>query len=599
MLNPEAPHSIPSSPISVRSDITDEDPIHAAEFADPSVKSTLDQTGSEDDSHFEKHCSNFKHAKELQEHVIGSSTWTSIVVGSLTPSQKSNLKQRRLIEYGDDCSGARAPYEALCQFVTKLAQEGIVVRIQNKFASECPGSDGDGPRAFIEAQCHPEIMFNTVHRGTDARGLDMHTQKHVLIPTHLTVYSAGWVCKNVSTMNCHRRPLLPGDHPEVIAGKAGASSQTLNSSILYIRTFRPGIVLLENLVNKRNISIATNALKAMGGYSTCVLLIDSRSFAVPMSRRRMYLLAVQTHLLIVPLDELVSQLKNITQSLPNLLDTSLPKLLSTFPPKLFDTGEHQKKGKAHPRANVAMESGKRFSIQKRYKWERHHNQIRRVCKFPPQAEIVKNIKARSPAAASLPLRCQELLGFHWEMAVRHGIQPGEHHFVWDLTNSAKFSCTKDPRLSGVVPCALRGHCLWDTALGRPLSGAELLQVHGFCLGPAIAHLSDRCLAQLAGDTISVPPVGCILALALANTASSAMRVSNQLPEHHVGSNWIGPSSWHGFDRSLENLMCLAGFPNKKISNKMHLKRKRFFVHELSGTIRIEIWARQFLLIDSV
>jgi hypothetical protein len=46
-------------------------------------------------------------------------------------------------------------------------------------------------------------------------------------PQLITAYCAGWVCRDVSTMNWHRKELLPGNHPKVCAGKARDSSQTL------------------------------------------------------------------------------------------------------------------------------------------------------------------------------------------------------------------------------------------------------------------------------------------------------------------------------------------------------------------------------------
>ena len=46
-------------------------------------------------------------------------------------------------------------------------------------------------------------------------------------PELITVYCAGWVCRDVSTLNCHRKEPLPGSHPKVCAGTARDSSQTL------------------------------------------------------------------------------------------------------------------------------------------------------------------------------------------------------------------------------------------------------------------------------------------------------------------------------------------------------------------------------------
>ena len=144
--------------------------------------------------------------------------------------------------------------------------------------------------------------------------------------------------------------------------------------------------------------------------------------------------------------------------------------------------------------------------------------------------------------------------------------------MWDLTNSATFGCVKDPRLAGVVPCALRGHCLWDTKIGRPISGPELMRVHGFCLPVAVEQLPNNVIRKLAGDTISVPVVGCILALALANTAPEHQFGANFMTDHHVPESWIGPSAWRGFDRRHDNLAALAGLGYKKSKRSVRAKR---------------------------
>ena len=133
MLDPERPHSIPSSPISVFSDDDqasdlpeaaealpgDSVPIFANDLADaetvpedptvclldrggfeahaaenPSV-CLLDGTGSsaEDESCFETQYSKLRstqNLEELKEHVIGSSTWTTFVLAALNPLQTSN-----------------------------------------------------------------------------------------------------------------------------------------------------------------------------------------------------------------------------------------------------------------------------------------------------------------------------------------------------------------------------------------------------------------------------------------------------------------------------------------------------------------------------
>jgi site-specific DNA-cytosine methylase len=606
MSDPHAPHFVPSSPCCIDSsdaetdlfddvpaDVTaDSRPIFGTELADaetvhPSIQSQIGLDRSNwtyPDSSFETQYLKLRSTKVLEEIQYGEATpWTQWLMDSLNHLQRANLLMRQLVRYGDDCSGARAPLEALCQLVTRLELEGCSMNIEDLFASECPGKAGDGPRAFIDAQHGggPSIMFSTVHRGKELRGLDMRTGKHVDIPANLTVYCAGWVCRDVSTVNQHRKELLSGTHRKVKAGKAGASSQTLDSSLLYIDTHRPCIVLLENLTFKLNRVIPIRALMAMRGYSTCVLLIDSRTFHVSMSRRRMYILAIRTEWLTAPLGKFVLQLKDIAKKIPPLATGNLVKMLD--PPT---------QQSALDRLQLLLDTGEK--MRKHDQWKNDHDRLRTPLKLDSRSEIVNKVKAHSPMAASLPLRMQELLGMHWDVSMQNGILPGEHHFVWDLTNSATFgSCAKDPRLAGVVPCALRGHCLWNTAQRRPISGPELMKVHGFFLEPKAMQMDNRIIGALAGDTMSVPPVGCILGLALTYIAPSEHYLPTAaLTDHHVPDAWIGPSSWRGFDRKLDHLMPLAGICAKpkarsskcKLQDRLRARSTRSKIARSAGNI---------------
>ena len=137
MFEPELPHLIPNSPISIL--VSDDEQL--LEIAcdvpesmpkDPSV-CFMDRTRP-----------SALHSDLLDnvEHANANS-WTSIVVGALTPKQRANLLSRQKLQYGDDCSGARAAYEALRQRAASLRHNGIAsVTIEDMFASEWPGTKG-------------------------------------------------------------------------------------------------------------------------------------------------------------------------------------------------------------------------------------------------------------------------------------------------------------------------------------------------------------------------------------------------------------------------------------------------------------------------
>ena len=229
-----------------------------------------------------------------------------------------------------------------------------------------------------------------------------------------------------------------------------------------------------------------------------------------------------------------------------------------------------------------------FPRQKR--WVAAHKKTRDTLGLPPIAQPRAKTLAHSPRARCLSLRMLDLLGLHWEVACRNGVQPQEHMFVWDLSNSVCYPCRKDPKFAGVMPCVLREHVYWVTKLGRSLTGAELMRVHGF---DAIKEgFDDKILKQLAGDTISVAPIGCILALCLANTKPGVFAAAGW-KDH--GDHWIGDSFRKGIDRRLDNLTKLS---DKKKKQKIAKRCNMFIVSYMFicnnvTQFDIRIWARRW------
>ena len=293
-------------------------------------------------------------------------TWTEAVWAELKQAQKLN-NIKKIISYGDDCSGARGPLEALQQLQSTFRAREGAFDIIDRFASECPGKEGDGPRKFIQARYKPEIMFDTVHRGSAEWVQDRISNKMVQVPSGLDVYVAGWVCRDVSTMNHHRKPLLPGTDPRVKDGSAGESSTTLESSIEYVRMHRPALVILENLVNKCSVEIVRMAFRRLGSYTVIILLMDSRTMGACMSRRRLYAVAVNTHKLqlVTPIEEWPEELGRIAKRI-----TRVP-----LEDALMASAEENTMLTCREKVNPA--------------WAKVHSDIRSVLVLPPRVELLK------------------------------------------------------------------------------------------------------------------------------------------------------------------------------------------------------------------
>ena len=86
--------------------------------------------------------------------------------------------------------------------------------------------------------------------------------------------------------------------------------------------------------------------------------------------------------------------------------------------------------------------------------------------------------------------------------------------------------------------------------GRPLTGREVMRVHGF--SDIKQGMDDKTLRHLAGDTISIPCIGLILALALANTEPGCGGA-----ECNVGATSVGRGRRFREDNGADNLWKLA------------------------------------------
>ena len=166
--DPYAPHVVPSSPHSVQSSNQDGDSEPIFGFCDAEVETRsvaggvhgrrdveasrrrlcqrlrqclalsedpsinfCDRTGSSLDSQLRSN----EDLKQPEEIAHCKSAWASFVVESLDTIQKSNFMRRKVIRYGDDCSGARGPFDALCKCSMNLCMNSMEVHVEGVLAS--------------------------------------------------------------------------------------------------------------------------------------------------------------------------------------------------------------------------------------------------------------------------------------------------------------------------------------------------------------------------------------------------------------------------------------------------------------------------------
>ncbi len=85
--------------------------------------------------------------------------------------------------------------------------------------------------------------------------------------SNIHVYTGGFVCKDLSSMNTS-------------STKSGASAATLNGSLAYIERSRPKLVILENVAREAT-SVDVQRILRQLGYSTVAVVTNSFHFGLP------------------------------------------------------------------------------------------------------------------------------------------------------------------------------------------------------------------------------------------------------------------------------------------------------------------------------
>ena len=448
-------------------------------------------------------------------------TWSEATVSPLNDMQincirrNAALTAERICLVGSDCSGSDAVWEAL-GFLTNRWQTmlGCQHRSRKEFCSEHPGKEGDAPRNFLTFNSRPRIMFRDMCE-REATGFCSYKNMKVATP-RVHLYSAGWVCRDDSYANTRRRRPVTMSCSEA----AGDSTRTLHSSIRYIRSHRPWVVVLENPMKLNNIRVAVDLLHDVPRYALVVFKVNSTSFHTPASRPRMYIVAIN-------LDEVTikTPLRDWHRVLAAIGDQMPPAAVQDY--LLPDE---------HPHVQQFLRELSVGSTERRWRsCKMLHKRVRRAFKRKYGDGMLDTANLRKavlsmPGSAHLHVltpRQLDVYGLHvWASKIALGTDLTRADLVIDVTNNVTMAACKHLGRSGTMPCLLRTHQYVHTQRARPICGTERMRMQGFSRhlilsdggGPGgvspgqVQQISQRDLCALAGDTMSVPVMGSLLAV---------------------------------------------------------------------------------------
>jgi site-specific DNA-cytosine methylase len=162
-------------------------------------------------------------------------------------------------------------------------------------------------QGYIERNFAPVKLFRDAREflHDDAKLATTAYGAEVSIPGRVDILIAGFVCKDISTLNNHKKNLEDN----------GESGDTWRAIYNYAKLFRPSIVLIENVTGRHaywdNLVVKWSQI----GYECTWVISDTKQYYIPQTRQRMYMIAINRSLYGSRADKAVGEWKSLMTKL--------------------------------------------------------------------------------------------------------------------------------------------------------------------------------------------------------------------------------------------------------------------------------------------
>eukprot|EP00397_Hematodinium_sp_SG-2012_P022601 GEMP01023428.1.p1 GENE.GEMP01023428.1~~GEMP01023428.1.p1 ORF type:complete len:524 (+),score=88.08 GEMP01023428.1:61-1632(+) len=448
---------------------------------------------------------------------LGSSNWAERMIDVLASSFVNCEGSTICVTFGTDCSGAEAPVFALRELKQALRKKGCNLLIKHEFACDVELHS----RNFIAHNCNSTHIFGDLTKRTepDLKSYCYKTYQVAPVPV-VDLYVAGFPCKDFSFLNKNRQ-CLDGPHAKVFFGVCE-----------YIRTKRPRCYILENVmgITKMYNGVAPivkvmEYLRAIPGYQVKWWPFNTRNFYTPQTRGRVYIVGVQTEYLQKPMDQwgwAFEELKNPEEV--NILDflwkpnpepdeegnVNASDVMEILPLVKEEIRLFGRKHEQKERERERCRRGAR-SHQGEMRYEVDQRNARSTMGLDPDARPTKCMTDSWLKLLTEREKGQLDCRMLWiEKKFEEFVTPSV--WVQDLSQNFLFSSF---RFDGLSPTIIPSGKYWVYPLNRYMLPLEMMSVQGFPVHSLILDgLSQTDIASLAGNAMSVPVIGAVLACAL-------------------------------------------------------------------------------------
>ncbi|KAI8996425.1 hypothetical protein BD414DRAFT_477931 [Trametes punicea] len=390
------------------------------------------------------------------------------------------------------CSGTESPLLALNLIQRSIVEHyGVSLEYEHVFSCEIEPFK----QAYIERNFQPPLLFRDVcelgqNEATTAYGA------LAPVPGDVDLLVAGTSCVDYSNLNNEKQDIDAN----------GESGRTFRGMMSWVKKHRPPLVILENVCGAPWDRVVEYF--ARNGYSAEHLRVDTKTFYIPHTRTRVYLLAVDQKRSSLP-DAWMSMLQKLKRPASSTLDAFL---LPSDDPRI-----HQ------ARQKLASEAHTAGTTRGRTDWGRCESRHQR-------ARLEEQLGTKRPLTSweeggfcKLPdfawndwgigqvERVWDLMDISLLRSAKKGVDPSFKTQVWNLSQNVDRSTGASK--PGICPCLTPSMIPYITNRGGPMVGLEALSMQGLPVDELLlTRETEDQLADLAGNAMSTTVVGaCMLA----------------------------------------------------------------------------------------
>ncbi|KAI0272498.1 hypothetical protein BC834DRAFT_817628 [Gloeopeniophorella convolvens] len=393
------------------------------------------------------------------------------------------------------CSGTESPLLALNLISRAMTEKyGTTFEVEHVFSCEIVPFK----QAYIERNFQPPLLFRDVCELGDDYAYTAYGAK-AYVPGNVDILIAGTSCVDYSNLNNEKKDIDQG----------GESGRTFHGMLNWVQKHRPPVVILENVCSAPWPAV----VKKFGDikYSAKSVRLDTKTYYVPHTRTRGYMMAVNAQSSSIP-SKWVDRMASMKRDASCTLDAFL---LPSDDPRIHQAREKlvQESYNALDRRTGRTDWNRCESRHQRTRLEEALGSKRPLTNWDEGGSVKMLDYGWADWVSGQVERVWDLLDISLLRSAALGVDPAYKSQVWNLSQNVDRSIGSNR--VGISPCLTPSMIPYITNRGGPMVGLEALHLQGLPIDELLlTRETEDQLADLAGNAMSTTVVGTSILVAL-------------------------------------------------------------------------------------